>query len=33
VKVKRSKGVADGFIPVISPVAEGYDGKPYNSEC
>ncbi|MBI5382591.1 MAG: acetylglutamate kinase [Opitutae bacterium] len=24
------KEIADGFIPVISPVAEGYDGKPYN---
>ena len=24
------KEIADGFIPVISPVAEGHDGKPYN---
>ena len=24
------KEIADGFVPVISPVAEGYDGKPYN---
>lgn len=24
------KEISDGFIPVISPVAEGYDGKPYN---
>ncbi len=24
------KEIADGFIPVISPVAEGYDSKPYN---
>jgi len=24
------KEIAEGFIPVISPVAEGYDGKPYN---
>ena len=31
VKVKLiKKEVADGFVPVISPVAEGYDGKPYN---
>ena len=31
VKVKLvKKEIADGFIPVISPVAEGYDGKPYN---
>ena len=31
VKVKLiKKESADGFIPVISPVAEGYDGKPYN---
>jgi len=31
VKVKLiKKEVADGFIPVISPVAEGFDGKPYN---
>jgi acetylglutamate kinase len=31
VKVKLIKQViADGFVPVISPVAEGYDGKPYN---
>jgi acetylglutamate kinase len=31
VKVKLiKKEVAEGFIPVISPVAEGYDGKPYN---
>src|ERR1019366_3910681 len=30
-KVRRSKKeIADGFVPVISPVAEGYDGKPYN---
>jgi acetylglutamate kinase len=31
VKVKLiKKEIADGFIPIISPVAEGYDGKPYN---
>jgi acetylglutamate kinase len=31
VKVKLiKKEIADGFLPVISPVAEGYDGKPYN---
>ncbi len=31
VKVKMvKKEMADGFMPVISPVAEGYDGKPYN---
>jgi acetylglutamate kinase len=31
VKVKLiKKELGDGFIPVISPVAEGYDGKPYN---
>ncbi len=24
------KELADGFIPIISPVAEGLDGKPYN---
>src|SRR5882757_8784921 len=31
VKVKQiKKEIADGFMPVISPVAEGYDGKPYN---
>ena len=31
VKVKLIKKViAEGFVPVISPVAEGYDGKPYN---
>ena len=24
------KEIAEGFMPVISPVAEGYDGKPYN---
>ena len=31
VKVKLiKKEIADGFVPVISPVAEGYDGKPYN---
>ena len=24
------KEIADGFIPIISPVAEGLDGKPYN---
>jgi acetylglutamate kinase len=31
VKVKLiRKEIADGFVPVISPVAEGYDGKPYN---
>ncbi len=31
VKVKLiKKEVGDGFMPVISPVAEGYDGMPYN---
>lgn len=31
VKVKLiKKEIADGFTPVISPVAEGYDGQPYN---
>jgi acetylglutamate kinase len=31
VKVKLiKKEIADGYIPVISPVAEGRDGKPYN---
>src|SRR6185503_19438397 len=31
VKVKLiKKEIADGFVPVISPVAEGHDGKPYN---
>jgi acetylglutamate kinase len=31
VKVKIiKKEIEDGFVPVISPVAEGYDGKPYN---
>src|SRR5438270_5153680 len=31
VKVKLiKKEIVDGFTPVISPVAEGYDGKPYN---
>src|SRR5208282_1987580 len=31
VKVKLiKKEIAEGFIPVISTVAEGYDGKPYN---
>jgi acetylglutamate kinase len=31
VKVKLiKKEIADGFVPVVSPVAEGYDGKPYN---
>ena len=31
VKVKViKKEIADGYIPVISPVAEGLDGKPYN---
>lgn len=31
VKVKLiKKEIADGSIPVISPVAEGLDGKPYN---
>ena len=30
-KVKLiKKEIAEGFVPVISPVAEGYDGKPYN---
>ena len=31
VKIKLiKKEIAEGFVPVISPVAEGYDGKPYN---
>jgi acetylglutamate kinase len=31
VKVKLiKKEIAEGFVPVISPVAEGYDGKSYN---
>ena len=31
VKVKLiKKEISDGCVPVISPVAEGYDGKPYN---
>jgi acetylglutamate kinase len=31
VKVKLiKKEIAEGNMPVISPVAEGYDGKPYN---
>ena len=31
VKVKLiKKEISEGFTPVISPVAEGYDGKPYN---
>jgi acetylglutamate kinase len=31
VKVKLiRKEIAEGFMPVISPVAEGLDGKPYN---
>jgi acetylglutamate kinase len=31
VKVKLiKKEISEGFIPIISPVAEGYDGKPYN---
>ena len=31
VKVKLiKKEIAEGFVPVISPVAEGLDGKPYN---
>ena len=31
VKVKLiKKEIAEGFIPVISPVAEGHDSKPYN---
>lgn len=31
VKVKLiKKEIADGFVPVISPVAAGLDGKPYN---
>jgi acetylglutamate kinase len=31
VKVKLiKKEIGEGFIPVISPVAEGYDSKPYN---
>ncbi len=31
VKVKLiKKEIAEGNVPIISPVAEGYDGKPYN---
>ncbi|MBI5771520.1 MAG: acetylglutamate kinase [Verrucomicrobia bacterium] len=31
VKVKLiKKEIADGFVPIISPVAEGLDNKPYN---
>jgi len=31
VKVKLiKKEIAEGFVPVISPVAAGYDSKPYN---
>jgi acetylglutamate kinase len=31
VKVKLiKKEISEGYVPVISPVAEGYDGKPYN---
>jgi acetylglutamate kinase len=31
VKVKLiKKEIGEGFTPIISPVAEGYDGKPYN---
>ncbi|MSU70612.1 MAG: acetylglutamate kinase [Opitutaceae bacterium] len=31
VKIKLiRKEITDGFVPVISPVAEGLDGKPYN---
>jgi acetylglutamate kinase len=31
VKIKLiKKEIADGFVPVISPVAEAFDGKPYN---
>jgi len=31
IKVKLiKKEIADGYMPVISPVAEGLDGKPYN---
>ncbi len=31
VKVKLiKKEIAEGFVPVISPVAEGLDGRPYN---
>ncbi len=31
VKVKLiKKEIAEGYVPIISPVAEGYDGKPYN---
>jgi acetylglutamate kinase len=31
VKVKViKKEIAEGYLPIISPVAEGYDGKPYN---
>ncbi len=31
VKVKLiKKEISDGYVPVISPVAEGLDGKPYN---
>lgn len=31
VKVKLiKKEIAEGYVPIISPVAEGHDGKPYN---
>jgi acetylglutamate kinase len=31
VKVKLiKKEISEGYVPVISPVAEGHDGKPYN---
>jgi len=31
VKIKLiKKEISEGFVPVISPVAEGYDAKPYN---
>ncbi len=31
VKVKLiKKEISEGYIPIISPVAEGHDGKPYN---
>lgn len=31
VKVKLlKKEIAEGYIPIVSPVAVGYDGKPYN---
>jgi len=31
VKVKLiKKEIGDGFMPIVSPVAEGLDGKPYN---